>query len=88
MIDRIRREYTVDDLPDSTLLAHAAKFLKPGGRLVAIMSSGITYRSTSKVAAFRTFVRTLHGTIDHLPAGAFKSSGTDVNTVLVAFNVP
>ena len=62
---------------------HAAKFLKPGGRLVAIMAASVAFRLNAKTIAFRAFVDSNNGTIEPLPDGAFKASGTSVSTVLV-----
>lgn len=56
---------------------HARRFLAPGGKLVAIVAAGPRQR-----AAF-------FGVADiwsMLPAGSFKSEGTDVETALVIFN--
>ncbi len=66
---------------------HAFSFLKPGGRLVAIMSAGVKYRDDSLGASFRADL--LFGPraqiIDN-PAGSFKSAGTMVNTVTVVID--
>ena len=65
---------------------HAARFLKPGGRLVAIMSSTITFRKGRLFDEFRTFLDLHRASVIDLPAGSFRESGTGVNTVLVSFN--
>lgn len=65
---------------------HALIFLKPGGRLVAIMSGGITFRQGC-AAAFRARVAEMGGTITPLPADSFKASGTSVNTCIVVIDV-
>jgi predicted RNA methylase len=62
---------------------HALKFLKPGGRLVAIMSAGVSFREDALTRDFRA----LCTSIEALPEGSFRSSGTDVNTVLVMLTV-
>lgn len=64
---------------------HAAKFLAPGGKLVAIMSASALYRSNRKTEEFREWVAAQGGTIEPLPENSFASSGTKVNTVLVRF---
>ena len=66
---------------------HAWTFLKPGGRLVAIMSAGVAHRPDKKTAAFRDFVDE-HGTMEPLPDGSFAASGTNVSTVLVVLDKP
>lgn len=61
---------------------HMLDWLKPGGRLVSVMSAGVTFSQTKKAVAFRERIA-LCGTIESLPEGTFKESGTGVNTVLV-----
>ena len=65
---------------------HAYKFLRQGGRLVSIMSAGVSFRQDHKTEAFRQFIYENGGTIEPLPEGSFKVSGTMVNTVLVTVN--
>ncbi|WP_424627569.1 hypothetical protein [Bradyrhizobium sp. SYSU BS000235] len=66
---------------------HAIGFLKPGGRIVAIMSAAITFRGDTKTTRFRDLIEERRGFIKPLPTGSFKSSGTMVNTVVVSFNI-
>ena len=66
---------------------HAWRFLKPGGRLVAIMSAGVAFRENKKTTAFRDLLNA-HGYMEHNSPGAFKASGTMVNTVTVVLNKP
>ena len=65
---------------------HAFKFLKPGGRLVSVMASGVKFRDNKKAVSFRDFVKANDGEIIDLPEGSFKISGTNVNTVIVVLN--
>lgn len=58
---------------------HALKFLKPGGKLVSIMSGGIAFREDRLTTDFRAKCES----IEALPDGAFHESGTDVRTVVV-----
>lgn len=67
---------------------HAFQFLLPGGRLVAIMSASVSFRSNRKTEAFREFVYAHGGTIEPLPEGSFAESGTNVNTILVTVDRP
>lgn len=60
-------------------VTHARQFLKPGGKLVAIMSAGVAFREDKLAADFRAQC----DSIEHLPDGAFKESGTGVRTVVV-----
>ncbi len=63
---------------------HALKFLKPGGKLVAIMSGGLAFRQDKLTTEFRA----LCDSIEPLPAGAFAPSGTNVTTVVVTMSRP
>ena len=62
---------------------HALKFLKPGGRLVSIMSASVTFRDNKLTEEFRALVDERGGSIEKNEEGAFKESGTMVNTVTV-----
>jgi predicted RNA methylase len=64
---------------------HAWSFLKPGGRLVAIMSTGWTFRTNQKSRDFQEFAQT-HGEWWANDDGAFKESGTSVKTVTVVLD--
>lgn len=64
-------------------VTHALKFLKAGGKLVSVMASSVTFRSNKLTSEFRQLIEDRHGDIEELPAGAFKSSGTMVSTVIV-----
>jgi len=58
--------------------------LAPNGILVAIMSSGVTFRENKKTVEFREKILEPHCThLEHLPDGAFKESGTMVSTILL-----
>ena len=67
---------------------HAAKFLRPGGRMVAVMSASVLFRQNKRAADFRAFVSSLGGTMERLPDGSFKESGTGVNAAVVSFTAP
>ena len=60
---------------------HALKFLKPGGRLVAIMSPNVSRDG------FRQLVDEHQATYETIEAGAFKESGTNIETILVTIDV-
>lgn len=72
---------------DIAHVMHAARFLKPGGRLVAIMSASITFRQGRLFDEFRAFLDRHRASVVNLPAGSFKASGTGVSTCLVSFDV-
>lgn len=70
-------------------LAHVRRAfdcLKPGGRLISVMASGVTERTNAASVAFRAFVEAHRGTFTALPEAAFKASGTNVRTVMVALD--
>lgn len=67
---------------DMAHVEHALRFLKPDGLLVSVMSWAVTYQ-TRKTAAFRSLVERRGGTAEAVAAGAFKESGTSVDTVIV-----
>jgi len=62
---------------------HAFTFLKPGAELVAIMSIGFTFRQDRVATEFLEWLEDNEGTWTENEPGAFKSSGTMVNTVTV-----
>lgn len=67
-------------------VTHAFELLRPGGRLVSIMSAGVTFRENRKAREFRELVDRASGEIHELPDESFKVSGTSVRTVLVVMN--
>lgn len=69
---------------DAKHVRHAYELLKPGGKLVAIMSAGVKFRTTGDY----TWVRERAHHIEDNPSGAFKESGTQVSTCIVVLNKP
>lgn len=65
-------------------VTHALRFLKRGGRLVAVMSAGVRFREDRMAREFRALVAANEGRIDDVEPGAFRDSGTMVNTVIVS----
>lgn len=63
---------------------HAWDFLKPGGRLVAVMSAGTEFRETRKAQAFRKLMESHGARWRDLPAGTFAAAGTMVNAVVLS----
>ncbi len=68
---------------DIAHVLHAFKFLRPGGRLVAITSPGWTFRQERKYQEFREFVDQHMFHQEALPAGTFKASGTNASAILL-----
>lgn len=68
---------------ESRHVRHAFDMLAPGGRLVAVMSTGPFNRSYKTDAAFRQWLGDVGGVREDLPPNSFKESGTGVCTCLV-----
>jgi methylase of polypeptide subunit release factors len=74
---------------DIAHVTHALGFLKPGGRLVSIMSKGFTFGEAKPRKAFRTLMEDMGGEIlCELPSGTFKEAGTNIATVVVGLTKP
>ncbi len=83
--DRIAMNPPFGGKADIRHVLHAAQFLKPGGRLAAIMSSGVLSRTDKLTQSLRRMVQDHGGAFEILPKDSFKESGTGVNTVIVNF---
>lgn len=71
---------------DIAHVQHAARFLKPGGRLVSIMSASVRFRSDRRSQAFRDQVADWGGAFEDLPDGSFAAADTNVRTCVVSFD--
>lgn len=80
--DRVVMNPPFERQQDIHHVLHALKFLKPGGKLVSIMSAGFTFRDDRRSCQFRQLVEEC-GYWEDNPDGSFKPSGTNVNTVTV-----
>lgn len=67
---------------------HAVKFLKPGGRLVGVLGAGTEYRVDGPTRELRDLIAAWGGTVEKLPHGSFKASGTMVNAVMFSMTKP
>lgn len=85
--DRVIMNPPFERQQDIAHVRHAWGFLKPGGRITAIMSAGFTFRDNRVSADFREFVQQ-YGSYRENPDGSFKPSGTNVKTVTVALDKP
>lgn len=81
--DRVVMNPPFENMQDVDHVRHAFGFLKPGGRLVAIMSPSPFFNGRSKGAEFRAWLDGLVHEVYDLPAGTFKESGTGVASKLV-----
>ena len=61
----------------------AFAMLRPGGVLAAILPVSIEFRADRRHADFRQWFTALGGTVDRLPEGSFRESGTGVNTCML-----
>lgn len=62
--------------------------LKPGGRMVSVMSKHWTFASNRKETQFREWIKEVKAETHTIPAGAFKQSGTMIESVIVVINKP
>jgi predicted RNA methylase len=83
MYDRVVMNPPFSRQKDIDHVLAALTCVRDGGRLVAIMSAGVTFRTDKKAKNFRDIVNVFDGTIEKLPDSSFRESGTNVNTVLV-----
>lgn len=83
--DRIIMNPPFEKGQDIDHVRHAYDLLKPGGKLVAIMSEGPFFRNDKKAKEFREWLESVGGRSEKLPEGSFKSSErpTGVATRLV-----
>jgi predicted RNA methylase len=73
---------------DVAHVMRAFDFLRMGGRLVSVMSTSFQFRPTKSAEQFRDFLASVNAEVEPLPNGAFKDSGTMVNSVIVSFDDP
>lgn len=81
--DRVIMNPPFEKLQDIDHVRHAFAMLKPGGRLVSVMSPGAFFRTNAKCADFQQWVEELGGEVQDLADESFKSSGTGVATKLL-----
>ena len=81
--DRIVANPPFGKMQDMAHVAHMARFLKPDGELVAIMSPSFQFRDAARAEDFRRLVDMAASAVEPIEAGAFRQSGTDIATVIV-----
>ena len=87
-VDRVVMNPPFSGRRDVKHIRLALEWLKPGGKLAAVASAGVAFREDKLGREFRELVASCGGSIEPLPAGSFKPSGTDANTVLVTMTRP
>lgn len=85
-VDRVLMNPPFENGQDIDHVRRAFEHLNPGGRLVAVMSTGPFFRQDRKASEFRDWFDRLGGEKTALPEGAFKVSGTGVATCLVVID--
>jgi len=83
LFDRVTMNPPFSRQADIDHIRHAHTFLKPGGRLVAVASAAVEFRTNRKTVEFREWLEEREGEIEALPPGSFKLSGTGVSTCIV-----
>lgn len=78
--DRIVMNPPFEKGQDIDHVRHAYELLKPGGRLVSIMSEGPFYRSDKKATEFRKWLDEVGGTSEKLPEKSFAGKDADRKT--------
>lgn len=87
--DRVVMNPPFSKQQDIAHVTHALGFVKPGGRLVAVMTPTWQHRQTKQAVAFRELLeQQAWWSVATLPEGSFKASGTNVHTVLLTVDVP
>lgn len=85
--DRVLMNPPFEKGMDAEHVMRAHQHVKPGGKVVAIMSEGPFFRQDKKSQAFRDWLEANGGTSEKLPEGSFKGEDafreTGVNTRLV-----
>lgn len=70
--DRVVMNPPFENGQDITHVEHAYSLLRPGGRLVSVVSEGPFFRSDRKSIAFREWLQEVNADIERLPDDAFK----------------
>ena len=90
--DRVLMNPPFEKGADMAHVRQAFNHVKPGGRLVAIMSNGFRFRQTSRATGFRAWLQELEADVTDLPEDAFNGSNafrrTGVKAVMVTVQKP
>lgn len=82
LFDRVVMNPPFSGGKDIAHVAHALRFLKPSGRLVAVMGAGVIFQQFKAAEKFRALVEERGGKFEPLPPESFAPA-TGVNTVVV-----
>jgi hypothetical protein len=86
--DRIIANPPFSRQQDVIHVTHMWSLLRPGGRLVSVMSPGWTFRQDRRATEFRNLVEEHEGRWRMLPDGSFKESGTAVSVGFLVLDRP
>lgn len=64
-------------------ILHMYDLLKPGGKMVSMASPSWTFGNQKKQKEFREGLDYVNATITEVPEGEFKSSGTNIRSVII-----
>jgi len=81
--DRVVMNPPFSKQQDIDHVRRAFGLMKHGGLLVSVMAPSVKFRENKKTKDFQRLLDEQGGSIEDLPEGAFKESGTGVNTVIV-----
>ncbi|MEN5084299.1 class I SAM-dependent methyltransferase [Bosea sp. TWI1241] len=87
LFDRVVMNPPFAGQADIDHVLRAAKRVRPGGRLVSVMSAGTGFRQNRKAVAFREWIARRGGRCAPLPSDAFRASGTSVQTCIVSVDI-
>lgn len=84
---RIIANFPFSKFSDIAHCRHAYSLLNDGGRMVCITSPSWQFRTDKKSVEFKTWFESLPSvTVEELPAGTFRDSGTNVRALLLAID--
>ena len=87
VFDRVVMNPPFSRRQDVVHVVHALRFLRPGGRLVAIVSAGVLSREDSATVTLRAWIAGQGGAIESLPPGSFRAAGTEVRAALITVDL-
>lgn len=86
--DRVLMNPPFSRRQDIAHVRHAWEFVRPGGKLVAIMPPSYQFRQDGAARDFRAWLQGLPSMAVPNPPGAFKASGTSVATLALVVKKP
>ena len=81
--DQIYMNPPFENCQDMDHVMKACECLQVGGELISVMSQHMLFANDTKSIIFREFLRCVEHRVITLPSNSFKTSGTNVNAILV-----